>query len=215
MFHRYRVEDDKPLVEEDLKAKLQSHVSFTRRLVLARADEIIDLLRRGSEQSRNTDNIHDNGSNSKNNHNNDNDNNSNNTNVIWEYIGEHFDDLNLRSDNGIRTLDNPDGLHNYEDNNIYNNDNRSNDSNIITIPFDESAWNKLVQFFKANEQLLSYNDPELLAKFATGVVSPRLRRMRLGKHSLFGSASCCQWSEVLSRCQLLCSLRRGCNRELI
>ena len=77
------------------------------------------------------------------------------------------------------------------------------------FPVDEASWTRLISALKSPplDALLTSNvagDPEssslyMLARFATGVSSPRLQRLRLTRHPLFGSMAHCDWPVVLSR----------------
>ena len=47
------------------------------------------------------------------------------------------------------------------------------------------------------------DDPRLIARFATGVYSPRISKLKLGKHDSFGATIHCDWLEILQRAQQL------------
>ena len=47
------------------------------------------------------------------------------------------------------------------------------------------------------------DDPRLIARFATGVYSPRISKLKLGKHDSFGATIHCDWLEILQRAQRL------------
>jgi len=65
------------------------------------------------------------------------------------------------------------------------------------IPFDQQGWKQVVEAVESD--VIPYNDALLIARFATGVSSPRIIKLRLSRLETFGICSFCEWSEVLRR----------------
>ena len=69
------------------------------------------------------------------------------------------------------------------------------------LAFDHNSWTEVTSLVK--DGLLPADDARLIARFATGVGSPRLAQLKLSKHILFGVMDHCDWDDVLAEAERL------------
>jgi hypothetical protein len=62
---------------------------------------------------------------------------------------------------------------------------------------DDKKWSKIEELVNGGQ--LPNDDPALIARFATGVYSPRITRLSLTKHVLYGSMNHCNWDYVYNK----------------
>lgn len=62
---------------------------------------------------------------------------------------------------------------------------------------DDEKWGKIEELVHGGQ--LPNDDPSLIARFATGVYSPRMTRLSLTKHVLYGSMNHCNWDYVYAK----------------
>jgi len=111
----------------------------------------------------------------------------NNSNDIWNYVGEYFED-NIKIKE--KKIDKEKILR------------LSNQMNVYNMPIDLIEWQKIINLVKNN--VLSTDDPYHIARFATGVTSPRIVKNKLSKYDEFGILMHCDWNDVINKCIELC-----------
>ena len=74
--------------------------------------------------------------------------------------------------------------------------------NVYNMPIDLIEWQKIINLVKNN--VLSTDDPYHIARFATGVTSPRIVKNKLSKYDEFGILMHCDWNDVINKCIELC-----------
>jgi hypothetical protein len=78
---------------------------------------------------------------------------------------------------------------------------RTGNFNSRSLVFDRNAWAKITAL--VTEGSLPADDARLIARFATGVGSPRLYQLKLSKHILYGLMVHCDWDDVLEEAERL------------
>ena len=88
---------------------------------------------------------------------------------------------------------------NYHDDNDDRSHSNTNKNSIKKnrneLKFDETAWNKILELLE--EEILPVDDIFLITRFATGVNSPRLRKLKLSRHNYFGCMVHCDWHDII------------------
>lgn len=97
---------------------------------------------------------------------------------VWNNISEHFDQTADIENDKNSAANYPE----YE---------------ILDLEFDEAAWVKIRELIV--DKSIPTDDLHLIANFATGVNSPRLRQTKLSKHISFGVMRHCNWNDVLQK----------------
>ena len=69
------------------------------------------------------------------------------------------------------------------------------------LAFDHGAWEKVTALVA--EGFLPSDDARLIARFATGVGSPKLFQLKPTKHILYGLMAHCDWDDVLAEAERL------------
>ena len=69
------------------------------------------------------------------------------------------------------------------------------------LPFDEAAWAKIVALVRSGA--VPKDDPVLVARFAAGVMSPRIVALKLSRADSFGVCAAASWHELLLRARKL------------
>lgn len=110
-------------------------------------------------------------------------------NDMWYSISKYFQE----NENDIENLPN-ENIRNKKPQNF---EIQKNEITARNFEFDESAWLKVEALIKS--EFLPKDDIYLIARFATGVNSPRLRTLRLSKNVLFGVMRHCEWQDILNR----------------
>ena len=77
----------------------------------------------------------------------------------------------------------------------------------VVLPFDMRAWDEVERLVRAGA--VPHDDPALIARFATGVPSPRMARLKLSRAEAFGCAAACEWEECLARAAAMCDELRS------
>ena len=112
---------------------------------------------------------------------------------MWHCISKYFEESNY--DNNKNENEDVD------ENNYLNFKNKSNDhhrnDHKNTVFFDEKTW--LIITNLIDNEILPRDDAYLITRFATGVNSPRLRKLKLTRHISFGIMVHCEWNEILKR----------------
>ena len=160
---------------------LSNHALEVERRSVVRVNEIVALLKEGSQENYD----------------------------MWDSISKYFQESNYKNivdsdDNNDSNSDN-DNENNDENHiendvqtlkNTYdNNENNSNNNNNVF--FDEKTWLIIIKLIDDN--ILPRDDVHLIARFATGVNSPRLRKLKLSRHVSFGIMVHCDWNEIVNR----------------
>jgi len=113
----------------------------------------------------------------------------NNSNDIWNYVGKYFEDDTKVNDEISDSSENVIRL--------------SNEMIVNNIPVNELEWQKIVSL--VNNDILPIDDPYHIARFATGVLSPRIIKNKLSKYDEFGNLMHCNWNDVIHKCIELCN----------
>ena len=69
------------------------------------------------------------------------------------------------------------------------------------LAFDEESWGHVVGLVQSGT--IPAEDPLLIARFATGIISPRILKLKLSTNDKFGVAMRCDWQDVMFRSQQL------------
>jgi hypothetical protein len=70
------------------------------------------------------------------------------------------------------------------------------------LAFDEESWQQVENLVLSGA--VPHDDPVLVARFAAGVGSPRISRLKLGRASAFGVAASCDWLLLLEKAKAVC-----------
>lgn len=75
------------------------------------------------------------------------------------------------------------------------------------LAFDHNSWTEVKSL--VTDGSLPADDARMIARFATGVGSPRLAQLKLNKHILFGLMAHCDWDDVLAKAERLVTSTRS------
>lgn len=109
---------------------------------------------------------------------------------IWQRVAEYFEDSVVTSDDAsagdFKFLDDSkfEGLYAEEPSDVN---------------FDNNKWKTFRDLVENG--VLPKDDELLLARFATGVISPKIMRMKLSRNEHFGMFADCDWKFILKKCQ--------------
>ena len=79
---------------------------------------------------------------------------------------------------------------------------------ISFLSFNEHGWDQVEQLVRSGA--IPNDDPGLITRFAAGVISPRIVKLKLSRADAFGAAASCDWTDLLQRSTELCDeLFRG------
>ena len=112
---------------------------------------------------------------------------------MWQSISKYFEESNYDDNNKNEEMDN----FNYSNSEKNSNDNNSRNNRKNNVFFDEKTW--LIITNLIDNEILPRDDAYLITRFATGVNSPRLRKLKLTRHISFGIMVHCEWNEILKR----------------
>ncbi len=116
---------------------------------------------------------------------------SNKSNDIWTYVGKYFeDDIKIKEKKS-------------DVEKILKLSNQMIDTNIS---MDEIEWQKIINL--VSNKILPIDDPYHIARFATGVISPRIIKQKLSKYDEFGNLMHCNWNDVIDKCIELCNIAK-------
>lgn len=114
---------------------------------------------------------------------------SNNSNDIWTYVGKYFeDDIKIKE----------------KKSDVEKRLKLSNQMIATNLPIDEIEWQKIINLVSNN--VIPIDDPYHIARFATGVISPRIIKHKLSKYDEFGNLMNCNWNDVIHKCIELCNI---------
>ena len=72
------------------------------------------------------------------------------------------------------------------------------------LPFDSAGWGQVESLVLSGA--IPADDPALIARFAAGVLTPRIVKLKLSRATAFGAAASSDWLALLSRSEALCRL---------
>ena len=114
---------------------------------------------------------------------------------MWQSISKYFQESNYDNNNKNEEIEIDD--YNYSNSEKNSNVNNSRNYRKSKVFFDEKTW--LIITNLIDNEILPRDDAYLITRFATGVNSPRLRKLKLTRHISFGIMVHCEWDEILKR----------------
>lgn len=175
--------------KQELVDMLFEHAMETRRRALVRVDEIASLLslpvNNDEEVNNNKDDTeHD-------------DYDVNIDQMLWNRIAAYFNESSMNMKKPV--------IHEISTSGAVSQYTKSLQSNC-EFPVDESVWDRIEQLVL--DKSLPSDDPLLIARFATGVFSPRIKKLKLGKLDAFGSCVSNDWLDIIQRSSELLQHKR-------
>jgi ATP-dependent DNA helicase RecQ len=107
---------------------------------------------------------------------------------VWAQIAQYFDEGGLEEGN--------------EDKEEGNEEKEKEQQQQRLLPFNKEGWAQVERLVL--EGAVPCDDPTLVARFAAGVSSPRIGKLKLSKAEAFGAASSCDWIELIDRAAKIC-----------
>lgn len=185
IYNRYRVSSSAKINPQLIVDTLHAHAVEVQRRELVHIDEISSFLRVAA---------------------------ANPNRDMWDFVGEYFGDdmTSSSSSSSSSTMLTRDGQLEQASNGKELTTKRSKITKkqvtVSVVKEKHQDFDNFVDKIVAllADRTLPSDDAYLLARFATGVLSPRILKLKLSKHEAFGIASKCDWPDVLAKCfQLL------------
>jgi hypothetical protein len=70
------------------------------------------------------------------------------------------------------------------------------------LPFDSAGWGQVESLVLSGA--IPADDPALVARFAAGVLTPRIVKLKLSRAEALGAAASCDWPMLMARSEALC-----------